>query len=79
RKWEPKFNPTQSHINFSTVWICLPQLPIEFYDLSILQNIGNQTMHSYTSHQTAANKSINRNTSVINPLRTIHSLMYLGI
>ncbi|KAK4729524.1 hypothetical protein R3W88_022512 [Solanum pinnatisectum] len=42
RKWEPKFNPSQSHINFSTVWIRLPELPTKFYDLSILQKIGNE-------------------------------------
>ncbi|KAH0633409.1 hypothetical protein KY284_036195 [Solanum tuberosum] len=42
RKWKPKFNPSQSHINFSTIWIRLPELPTEFYDLSILQKIGNE-------------------------------------
>ncbi|KAG5622300.1 hypothetical protein H5410_007518 [Solanum commersonii] len=42
RKWEPKFNPSMAQINFSTVWIRLPELPTEIYDLNILQRIGNQ-------------------------------------
>ncbi|WMV51868.1 hypothetical protein MTR67_045253 [Solanum verrucosum] len=36
RKWEPKFNPSSSQINFSTVWIRLPELPTKFYDINIL-------------------------------------------
>uniref|UniRef100_M1AZZ0 Non-LTR retrolelement reverse transcriptase n=1 Tax=Solanum tuberosum TaxID=4113 RepID=M1AZZ0_SOLTU len=33
-----------AQINFSTVWIRLPELPTEFYDLNILQQIGNQIL-----------------------------------
>ncbi|KAG5620203.1 hypothetical protein H5410_005421 [Solanum commersonii] len=33
-----------AQINFSTVWIRLPELPTEFYDLNFLQQIGNQIL-----------------------------------
>ncbi|KAK4716481.1 hypothetical protein R3W88_014819 [Solanum pinnatisectum] len=42
RKWEPKFNPSMTQIDFSILWVRLLKLPTEFYDLKILQQIGNQ-------------------------------------
>lgn len=41
RHREPKFNPSQAHTPFSTIWIRLPQLPTEYCDLQTLQKIGN--------------------------------------
>ncbi|KAG5575649.1 hypothetical protein H5410_055783 [Solanum commersonii] len=38
--WESNFAPKESTITHSAIWIRLPQLPNEFYDKSILENIG---------------------------------------
>ncbi|XP_047254092.1 uncharacterized protein LOC124888027 [Capsicum annuum] len=40
RRWEPNFVPSISKINFIVIWIRLPQLPTEFFDLGILERIG---------------------------------------
>lgn len=36
RKWEPKFNPSLTHIDYSIFWIRLPEHPTQFYDLNML-------------------------------------------
>lgn len=38
--WEPNFVPTDSKIQATTIWIWLPQLPIECYDGKILEKVG---------------------------------------
>ncbi|XP_019238423.1 PREDICTED: uncharacterized protein LOC109218510 [Nicotiana attenuata] len=41
QKWVPNFVAKEAHQNFTAVWVCLPQLPTEFYDGIILSRIGN--------------------------------------
>ncbi|XP_047264712.1 uncharacterized protein LOC124896885 [Capsicum annuum] len=40
RIWEPNFVPTESKIQSTVIWIRLPQMPTEFYDLGILERIA---------------------------------------
>ncbi|XP_023892706.1 uncharacterized protein LOC112004708 [Quercus suber] len=40
RKWELEFKAEEASLSFVAVWIRLPGLPIEFYDLIILKKIG---------------------------------------
>lgn len=37
RKWVPKFIASATHLTYSALWVRLPELPTEFYDLEILQ------------------------------------------
>ena len=41
RVWEPNFKPTTAVCNMVAVWIRLLELPIEFYALCVLKEIGN--------------------------------------
>ena len=41
RVWEPNFKPTTAVCNMVAIWIRLPELPIEFYALCFLKEIGN--------------------------------------
>lgn len=40
RKWEPKFIGSTIQLTYSDIWIRLPELPTEFYDIDILQRVG---------------------------------------
>ncbi|XP_075080260.1 uncharacterized protein At4g02000-like [Nicotiana tabacum] len=40
RKWEPKFVTQEATLTSTAIWIQLPQLPIEFYDQDILENVS---------------------------------------
>lgn len=40
-RWEPNFVTVESKLSTTAIWIRLPQLPIEFYDKSILEQVGN--------------------------------------
>ncbi|KAM3200776.1 hypothetical protein P3L10_033139 [Capsicum annuum] len=40
KQWEPNFAPQNSTPTHTTIWARLPNLPIEFYDQSILEKIG---------------------------------------
>ncbi|XP_019232333.1 PREDICTED: uncharacterized protein LOC109213040 [Nicotiana attenuata] len=40
RKWEPNFVPQEATLSTIAIWICLPQLPKEFYDKEILEKVG---------------------------------------
>lgn len=42
QKWEPKFRASQARIAYSAIWIRLPELPTEFYDLDILLKVGSK-------------------------------------
>lgn len=42
RHWEPNFVPEEATQTHTTIWVKLPQLPTEFYDLSILERIENK-------------------------------------
>ncbi|XP_050280478.1 uncharacterized protein LOC126721484 [Quercus robur] len=39
--WEPNFRPANAVFNMFAVWIRLPELPIEYYELSVLREVGN--------------------------------------
>ncbi|XP_019253973.1 PREDICTED: uncharacterized protein LOC109232674 [Nicotiana attenuata] len=42
RQWEPKFMASETKITYSAIWLRLPELPTEFYDLQILKKLGNK-------------------------------------
>lgn len=39
--WELGFQPLKVKTDFVVLWVTLPELPIELYDKSILEQIGN--------------------------------------
>ena len=41
QRWEPNFKPTKASCNLVAVWIRLPELPFEYYELAVLKEIGN--------------------------------------
>lgn len=41
RRWELKFLASEAQLTYSAIWLHLPQLPTEFYDIEILQKLGN--------------------------------------
>ena len=40
RPWEANFRPEEANIASVAVWVRLPRLPIEYYDLEALKEIG---------------------------------------
>ena len=40
RQWEPDFRPSTTTFSSVAVWVRLPELPIEYYDSSLLKKIG---------------------------------------
>nr|XP_023891840.1 uncharacterized protein LOC112003850 [Quercus suber] len=40
RPWEPNFKPSTANISSVAVWIRLTELPIEYYELDVLKQIG---------------------------------------
>lgn len=42
RRWEPKFLASNTKLTYTAIWSRLPELPIEVYDLSIFQKVGNK-------------------------------------
>ncbi|XP_075078982.1 uncharacterized protein LOC142164657 [Nicotiana tabacum] len=42
RRWEPKFIASSTQLTYSALWMRLPVLPTEFYDLEILQRVGSK-------------------------------------
>lgn len=42
----PKFDLDQASIKKVIVWVCIPNLPIEYYDKTLLQWIGNMLGHT---------------------------------
>lgn len=40
RQWEPYFKASEASFNSVAVWVRFPKLPIEFYDNSMLLEIG---------------------------------------
>nr|XP_009786131.1 PREDICTED: uncharacterized protein LOC104234294 [Nicotiana sylvestris] len=40
RQWEPKFIASNTQLTYSAIWVRLPELPTEFYDMEILQRVG---------------------------------------
>ncbi|XP_019234876.1 PREDICTED: uncharacterized protein At4g02000-like [Nicotiana attenuata] len=45
RKWEPKFIASSTQLIYSAIWVRLPELPTEFYDVEILQRVGSKLGH----------------------------------
>ena len=41
RAWEPYFKPNATACSKVAVWARLPQLPIKFYEMGVLKDIGN--------------------------------------
>ncbi|XP_009802092.1 uncharacterized protein At4g02000-like [Nicotiana tabacum] len=42
RGWEPKFKASSTQLTYSALWVRLPELPTEFYDLEIFGMIGSK-------------------------------------
>lgn len=42
RQWEPKFIASATQLTYSAIWVCLPELPTEFYDEQILYKVGSK-------------------------------------
>lgn len=40
RRWESKFVPQEATLSFTAMWAWLPQLPTEFHDKEILEDVG---------------------------------------
>lgn len=42
RRWEPRFLVSTTKLTYTTIWSRLPELPTEFYNVHILQKVGNK-------------------------------------
>lgn len=40
RCWEPNFRPSTANVTFVVWWVRFPELPIEYYEPSVLKDIG---------------------------------------
>ena len=40
RSWEPNFKPSTACVSSVAVWVRLPELPIEYYEPSVLRDLG---------------------------------------
>lgn len=40
RNWEPNFRPSMANVSAVVVWVRLPKLPIEYYEPSVLRELG---------------------------------------
>ena len=57
KPWEPYFKAFEAKLTSMAVWVRLPELPIEFYDASVLKEIGSVIgpvlrIDSYTALET---------------------------
>ena len=57
KPWEPYFKASEAKLTSVAVWVRLPELPIEFYDTSMLKEIGSVIgpvlrIDSYTASET---------------------------
>ena len=41
QRWEPNFKPANASCSSMAVWIRLPELPFEYYEIEVLKEIGN--------------------------------------
>nr|POE69034.1 uncharacterized protein CFP56_77930 [Quercus suber] len=41
RPWEPNFKPSTTNVSSIAIWIRLNELPIEYYEVEVLKQIGN--------------------------------------
>jgi hypothetical protein len=42
RQWSPNFYPNEATIDSASVWVRIPDLPVEYYDAKVLHFIGNR-------------------------------------
>lgn len=40
RRWTPNFKPSEASVNITVVWARLPELPLEYFDKSVLEKVG---------------------------------------
>lgn len=40
KQWQPYFKASEAKLNSIAVWVSFLELPIEFYDLKVLKEIG---------------------------------------
>ena len=40
RRWEPNFKASTANLSLVAIWVRLPELPIEYYEPSMLREIG---------------------------------------
>ncbi|XP_050277720.1 uncharacterized protein LOC126719182 [Quercus robur] len=57
KPWEPYFKASEDKLTSVAVWVRFPELPIEFYDISVLKEIGSVIgpvlrIDSYTASET---------------------------
>ena len=57
RLWEPNFKPSSVNVSCIAIWVRLSKLPIEYYELEILKQIGKSICHvlkinTYTAAET---------------------------
>ena len=92
KPWEPYFKASEATFSTMAVWIRFPELPIEFYDSSILREIGSAIgpvlrIDSYTAMGTRASYArlyvqVNLTKSLITAVRVgkLHQkVLYEGI
>lgn len=41
RRWEPNFRASVASLPSTAIWVRLPELPYEYYDLCLLKKVGN--------------------------------------
>ena len=56
RPWEPNFKPSSTNVSSIAVWIRLNELPIEYYEMEVLSQIGNSVgkilrIDTYTANE----------------------------
>ncbi|XP_026385373.1 uncharacterized protein LOC113280965 isoform X5 [Papaver somniferum] len=40
RRWKPDFKPSEASVNTTVVWARLPELPLEYFDKTVLEKVG---------------------------------------
>ncbi|XP_050277862.1 uncharacterized protein LOC126719336 [Quercus robur] len=90
--WEPYFKASKAKLSSVAIWVRLPELPIEFYDASVLKEIGSVIgpvlrIDSYTASETRGGYArlcvqINLEKPLITSIRVgrmVQRVMYEGV
>ncbi|XP_026420449.1 uncharacterized protein LOC113316497 [Papaver somniferum] len=40
RRWKPDFKPSEASMNTTVIWARLPELPLEYFDKTVLEKVG---------------------------------------
>lgn len=58
RRWEPNFKVSSTTLSSVAIWVRLPELPIEYYEPSVLREIGEAigSMLRIDSHMVAESR-----------------------